>query len=622
VNRPRMNLIALLALVMGIASVSGAQVTPGPAPTTDILGVHDLGAGSSPVSGANTNACLYCHTPHSGLSTAPLWNQTLSTRQYTLHPEASENPGTAVMVGQASRLCLSCHDGTVAVGQTVGIGTLKMTGTLLSNMGTALESSHPFSIQPQIKDAPTLVSSLVASHATKDLDVKLIQNNIECSTCHDVHNQYRDRRNPKFLARDNTASALCFACHDVGARTVNSRDNSLTAWPTTIHSKSTVQLAPKAGYGGYSSIAEVGCSSCHASHGGLGLALMRKNPNRPPLVDDTSQTCVTCHDGSDNLAVPIMNVLGDMNAPGQIAHPFGDNSNLHASGEPVVLDRNRHATCADCHQPHASQPTEVFTATANIRPSQNAVAGVALDGSTIANATYQYENCLRCHGKSDKKQSLPLYGYMPARAQFAGDALDVSLEFGLGALSAHPVMRDATNLARPSVLKYMWTVDFKSQGRPMSNRILCTDCHNSDNNREFGGTGPNGPHGSKNEHILERQYVTSRIIPGGKPGSLIANLSEKPILDPLPASPYALCAKCHDLQYINSGASWAEHNRHIQDGFSCSVCHSGHGVPAGTQGGTGRALVTFDMNIVGQSNGQPVTYNGTSCTLTCHEHTH
>jgi hypothetical protein len=138
---------------------------------------------------------------------------------------------------------------------------------------------------------------------------------------------------------------------------------------------------------------------------------------------------------------------------------------------------------------------------------------------------------------------------------------------------------------------------------------------------EFGGTGPNGPHGSKNEHILERQYVISRIIPGGKPGTQIANLNEKPILDPLPVSPYALCAKCHDLQYINSGASWAEHNRHIQDGFSCSVCHSGHGVPAGTSG-TGRALISFDMNVVGSNNNQPVSYNGTSCTLTCHEHTH
>jgi hypothetical protein len=44
-----------------------------------------------------------------------------------------------------------------------------------------------------------------------------------------------------------------------------------------------------------------------------------------------------------------------------------------------------------------------------------------------------------------------------------------------------------------------------TQGRAMGVRILCTDCHNSDDNREFGGSGPNGPHGSRFTHILERR---------------------------------------------------------------------------------------------------------------------
>ncbi len=33
-------------------------------------------------------------------------------------------------------------------------------------------------------------------------------------------------------------------------------------------------------------------------------------------------------------------------------------------------------------------------------------------------------------------------------------------------------------------------------GRTTGPRLFCTDCHNSDDNREFGGTGANGPHGS------------------------------------------------------------------------------------------------------------------------------
>ena len=595
-----------LACVLLLAALTGAQTNP----TTDVLGVHDMSSGNSPMHGSNANACIYCHAPHNALSVAPLWNQTLSTNEYILYPNSTSTPSAPTKVGTASLRCLSCHDGSVGVGRTVAIGTLQMTGAFRANLGAQLEGSHPFSMQPQLKDDATLVSTLVASHTTKDNTVSLVDNNIECSTCHDVHNQYKDPRSPKFLVRDNTGSRLCFACHDVGARTVGGINNSLTAWPNSAHALSTVAVAPKAQLGGYSTVNEFACSNCHRSHNALGMGLLRKNPNRPANVDETSQACFTCHDGSDNLAQPLLNVVGAFN--GQQGHPFSDASNPHALNEPVVLDRNRHTTCADCHNSHAAQPTTSFSATPDLRPSQIGVAGVTLDGVVVATATYQYENCLRCHGTSQNKQSLPAYGYMPARALFSGDTLDVSLQFAHGATSSHPVMRDAGNLARPSLLKSMWNIGSTVQGRAMSPRILCTDCHNNDNAREFGGTGPNGPHGSKNDHILERQYLMSQVGAGASPGTVIVNLNPNPILDSAPASPYALCAKCHDLNYINSSASWSAHGRHIQKGFSCSVCHSAHGVPAGTSSVSGSALVSFDMNVVGSNNNLPVSYNGSS----------
>lgn len=613
----------LLACILVLTALARGQISQ---PPTDILGVHNLGAGTSPVRGSSSGACTYCHAPHNALSTVPLWNQTLSTKQYMLYPGAVPDATKAVSVNKSSMLCLSCHDGSVAVGQSVSSGQLKMTGALATNLGTTLEGSHPFSIQPEIRDAPSLVATLVSSHATKDPAVLLIDNNVECSTCHDVHNQFKDKRALNFLVRDNTYSALCFACHDTGARSVNGRDNSLTGWAKSVHATSTATVAPKASLGGYTTISEFACTSCHSSHDALGLGLLRRNPNRPPNVDDTSQACFTCHDGSDNLSVPILNVLADFSTTGQIAHPFADSSNQHVVNEPIVLDRNRHATCADCHAAHAAQPTLAFPGNPDLRPSQIGVSGAQAGGTLVNAATYQYENCLRCHGTSDQKQSLAAYGYMPARALFAGDTLDVSLQFAHGALSSHPVMTDAKNVGRPSVLRYMWDVGFKVQMRAMTSRILCTDCHNSDRNREFGGSGPNGPHGSRNDHILERQYIMSRVAPGAGPGTLITiGLNPTPILDAVVASPYALCAKCHDLNFINSGASWPEHNEHIQEGFSCSVCHSAHGVPVGTTGVSGgRALVSFDMNVVAQNSPtQPVTYNGgSSCTLTCHGRVH
>jgi hypothetical protein len=39
------------------------------AQSTDVIGVHDLSpTGPSPVKGALSGSCLYCHAPHSGVN--------------------------------------------------------------------------------------------------------------------------------------------------------------------------------------------------------------------------------------------------------------------------------------------------------------------------------------------------------------------------------------------------------------------------------------------------------------------------------------------------------------------------------------------------------------------------
>ena len=153
----------------------------------------------------------------------------------------------------------------------------------------------------------------------------------------------------------------------------------------------------------------------------------------------------------------------------------------------------------------------------------------------------------------------------------------------------------------------------------MGARILCTDCHNSDDNREFGGTGPNGPHGSKWMHILERRYEFSQAP---APGQQVTNLFPTPDLSV--NGPYALCAKCHDLTNLMTNSSFSEHARHINRGFSCSVCHTAHGM--GSVSGTisGERLVNFDINVVAPNGAKPISYSKAtnSCTLTCHNHKH
>ncbi len=635
-------LISLAMLGSLKAQTTGVPLSPSD-PTNitikgDVLGVHDFSSGTAPVHGNQANACTYCHIPHHGNKTA-LWNQTLSSHPYTLYGSGTtQNSAVQPAAGSPSTLCLSCHDGTVAVGQTIAIGQLPLTGAvtngkMTNGLGFALEGSHPFSLQLPMKDSASLFQGFASSGTMDDStkSLKLVNGNIECSTCHNVHNQYIDKKSLNFLARDNSGGGLCLSCHGTSPRTVNGRPNPLDHWLTSSHATSSNNVSPQANFGNRTTVAEYACANCHVSHNSAGAGLLRKTTYTVATDDNTSKACLVCHDGSDKLAQPVRNVLADFQ---KVGHPFADASNPHTVGEDTVLNHNRHTTCADCHQPHGSAETTTFTVAPGLRPSQLGVTGVSVDGTTLAVAANQYENCLRCHGASTDKQSPATFGYLPARALFTGDALNLMLQFGNSALSFHPVMRALATVPSASVRPAMLDITGKVPVRSMGERLLCTDCHNSDTNREFGGSGPNGPHGSKYDHILERQYVASYVATGPWPSAGPGTLIQNPVMALAPGDarlapgnngPFEMCAKCHDLDYVISQTKDTpgkfDHADHLGAGASCSVCHSAHGVPQGTAGVSGQHLVSFDMNVVRPNSGV-VSYANRNCTLTCHMKDH
>ncbi len=112
--------------------------------------------------------------------------------------------------------------------------------------------------------------------------------------------------------------------------------------------------------------------------------------------------------------------------------------------------------------------------------------------------------------------------------------------------------------------------------------------------------GPNGPHGSANSHILERNYQFSQAP---CPGGLVTNFFPNPDLSV--NGPYAMCGKCHDLtQRSRTTPVGRKHSTHVgQDGFTCSVCHTAHGMGANSTNVTGERLVNFDVNVVGSNGG-------------------
>ncbi|MGI9104271.1 MAG: cytochrome c3 family protein [Terriglobales bacterium] len=598
-----------------LAIASLILLTTSVAAQTSVSNDHDMSpGGSSPVRGPVSSACLYCHAPHnSAFAPLPLWNQALSVQTYTNYTSSTyHQEGLQPLVGSPSKLCLSCHDGSVAIGQTFAYGQMTMSGNLrsTSNFGNDLRSSHPFSMKTPLVNAPEMNALLFGSPPrTADTAVQLINGTVECTTCHDPHYQWVDTALPMFLVRDSSKGQLCLACHDP-TRVVAGQVNYLGGWAVSAHATSGATTANQPYVGGYSTIAQNACVACHMPHNASGAARLLRGRDE--------QDCLSCHNGS-NTQPASLNVAAEF---AKRSHPFPAGNNTHDRAESAVLNNNRHATCVDCHNPHASQPVTTFGDAPLVRASQTSMLGIsATDGATVVNpAVNQYENCFRCHGNSSGKAvDTTRYGYFPVPLVAPGDPLNVMLQLSASSTSSHPVTHDRLNsLAAPSSVRTnMLKLDGTTLGRAIGSRIFCSDCHNSDDNRESGGAGPNGPHGSTFTHLLERRYEMTQAP---TPGAVVTNPLPNP--DFTATGPYALCDKCHDLSsVISSSSPFTRHVSHVRtDGFSCSVCHTSHGMGGTNANVTGERLVDFDINVVAPLGQTPISYNRTAktCTLTCH----
>ena len=141
---------------------------------------HNLSA-SGPVAiktGGQANVCAYCHTPHSASPLAPLWNRPDPGTYYQTYDSST----LAADVGQptgASRLCLSCHDGTIALTQTINaLNSPGSTNVFLASgdagfIGTDLSDDHPISFvydsslsirKTNLRDPATLPAQLALDH--------------------------------------------------------------------------------------------------------------------------------------------------------------------------------------------------------------------------------------------------------------------------------------------------------------------------------------------------------------------------------------------------------------------------------------------------------------------------
>lgn len=195
----------------GLALLALALLTPS-ARAASIVGTkHDLSA----MTNSAGQVCIACHTPHNAQSSQliPLWNHTATNTTFTLYTSATSKANPGQPTGY-SKACLSCHDGTVALdsfGGKTPAGAGMITGP--SKMSTDLSDDHPFSFTYDAALA-TAAGGLVTPASTSYVDaaktVPLFNGKLECSSCHDAH----DNTYTNFLRKSNAGSALCLSCHN------------------------------------------------------------------------------------------------------------------------------------------------------------------------------------------------------------------------------------------------------------------------------------------------------------------------------------------------------------------------------------------------------------------------
>jgi len=527
--------------------------------------LHNLSASGPGTIHASSEdeVCLFCHTPHNSLPSSPLWNKEDPGVIYELYTSSTIQAEPGQPTG-ASALCLSCHDGTIALGNVLSRSLeIDFTGGIthlppgMTNMTTDLSDDHPVSFpytaalaasDGQLKD-PALLS----------YPVHLEQGQVQCTSCHDPHkNTY-----PDFLVESTLFSSLCLNCHQRDFWTSSLHSSSAATWNGTgtnpwPHTE-------------WSTVAENGCENCHSPHNAMG---------RPVLMNYLAEesNCLTCHNG--NVASP--DISSELSKP--YLHNVYNYTGLHDAAEDALVT-DMHVECSDCHNPHAAT-NSTASAPAAGGPLYG-VKGITIDGGLTDPVMNQYELCFRCHGDSPGKPS----GLISRQIE----QTNTRLEFNPGNPSYHPVAASGQNPDCPSLI----APDYSE-----SSQIYCTDCHS--------GTGPGasaGPHGSDWPGLLKLRYETADFT---------AESAEN----------YALCYSCHSRASILGDESFPYHLKHIvEENSPCSACHDPHGISSsqGTAENNSN-LINFDISIVTVSGFNlrfvDTGYQSGYCLLRCHGQGH
>ena len=384
-NRDMKRSLLVVAAIL-VASTALAQGKP-----SDVLGSkHDLSMGGGAASRATTETqpCVFCHTPHNSNPARQLWNHASSAATYATYGSSSylsgTTPGTfntfagtrAPQPSGSAKLCLSCHDGTIAVNATINNGTIAMAGgtfiPVTASLGTDLSNDHPVSFA-RVASTTAVVDPPSNDPVRLETGTRFVQ----CVSCHDPHSQRLDPTVGKFLVKANQGSAVCVTCHRPSG-TGWSWSSSSHAVSVKSYTAANTGGAPGLGaHTGYTSVGANACESCHRSHSAPQAQRLLKAVNQRDV-------CFQCHGNTPVAAKNLATVFAKT-----YRHPLETSTAtiLHDAAEVRTSPTNfsgarRHVDCADCHNAHGA------TAGLHAPRTNQVMAGALAGASGVEPASY------------------------------------------------------------------------------------------------------------------------------------------------------------------------------------------------------------------------------------------
>ena len=394
---------------------------------------HNLSvAGPGTVTSDESQVCVFCHTPHGATNTpgAPLWNRQLSIQTYTTYTSSSLDAETIAgqlqQPGGSSRLCLSCHDGSLAIG-TVNVSggqqnvTFNMTGVgaggempagdgLLTgytrNLGTDMTNDHPISLtfdttlataDGELRDPATspeigLRSPGVRPELPLEATGPANEAQMQCASCHDPHLPDTGGQPRKFLRGNRLQQVDPAGTFDIDNDIVCLGCHEKEGWVGSAHASSVVAdevytagAATQREFPANTQVWQAACLNCHDTHTVFGARRLLRDGTDSAAVPKSGgnsaieETCYQCHSATPavtNTNGEVKNIASDFalanhmpinNSDQQAATEAHDivDSDFLESREKLGLTQpqNRHAECTDCHNPHRVMRNSLFNGT-------------------------------------------------------------------------------------------------------------------------------------------------------------------------------------------------------------------------------------------------------------------